>query len=305
MPTFPVTSEPVRVARLAPPAGRVAMVLDTDTFNEIDAQFAVVYSLFSPDRLDVRAIYAAPFHNALSSGPGDGMEKSYAEIGRLLARLDRSPEGFAFKGSTRWMSEPNQPVVSPAAEDLVKKAMAQPDGQPLYVVPIGAPTNVASAILLEPRIIERIVVCWLGGHPTGWHDTAEFNMRQDLHASRVLLDSGVPLVLFPCVSVAEQLRTTLPEIERYVKGRGEIGDYLYEVYRNCSQDHFAYSRVIWDLAPLAWLINPKLAQTVLRPTPILTDLRTWSLDSRRHLFREAIHIQRDGVFRDLFTKLAR
>src|SRR5690606_16348554 len=142
-------------------------------------------------------------------------------IGRLLARLDRSPEGFAFKGSTRWMSEPDQPVVSPAAEDLVKKAMAQPDGQPLYVVPIGAPTNVASAILLEPRIIERIVVCWLGGHPTGWQDTAEFNMRQDLHASRVLLDSGVPLVLFPCVSVAEQLRTTLPEIERYVKGRGK------------------------------------------------------------------------------------
>ena len=231
------------------------------------------------------------------------MEKSHAEILRLLSRLDRSPEGFVFKGSTRWMESADQPVVSPAAEDLVQKAMAQPQDQPLYVVPIGAPTNVASAILLEPRIIERIVVCWLGGHPTMWHDTAEFNMRQDLHASRVLLDSGVPLVLFPCVLVAEQLRTTLAEVERHVKGRGAIGDYLCEVYRNCSKDHFAYSRVIWDLAPVAWLIDPKLAQTVLRPTPILTDLRTWSLDGRRHLFREAIYVYRDGVFRDLFTKL--
>ncbi|MFC1725309.1 hypothetical protein ACFL4T_06755 [candidate division KSB1 bacterium] len=44
-----------------PPAGRVRMVLDTDTYNEIDDQFAVVYSLISPERLNVEAIYAAPF----------------------------------------------------------------------------------------------------------------------------------------------------------------------------------------------------------------------------------------------------
>ena len=65
---------------LKPPAKRpVRMVLDTDTYNEIDDQFAVVYALISPE-LDVQAVYAAPFHNNRSSGPGDGMEKSYEEI---------------------------------------------------------------------------------------------------------------------------------------------------------------------------------------------------------------------------------
>ncbi len=279
------------------------MVLDTDTYNEIDDQFAVVYSLLSPERLDVRAIYAAPFHNDRSSGPADGMEKSHAEILRLLSRLDRPADGFVFRGSDRWMSGPDEPVPSPAATDLVKKAMAQPDDQPLYVVAIGAITNIASALLLEPRIIERIVVCWLGGHPTTWHNTAEFNMQGDIHASRIILDSGVPLVLFPCIHVAEQLRTTLAEVERYVKGRGAIGDYLCEIYRACARDHFAYSRVIWDLAPLAWLIDAKLAETVLRPSPRLTELLTWSIDPRRHLIREALQLRRDGVFRDLFTKL--
>ena len=56
------------------------MVLDTDTYNEIDDQFALVYALLSPERLNVEAIYAAPFHNKRSQGPEDGMHRSYDEI---------------------------------------------------------------------------------------------------------------------------------------------------------------------------------------------------------------------------------
>ena len=39
---------------------------------------------------------------------------------------------------------------------------------PLYVVAIGAVTNVISAILMAPEIMERIVVIWLGAHPPYW-----------------------------------------------------------------------------------------------------------------------------------------
>src|SRR5690606_10077935 len=55
---FPRLAEDFRLARLKPPAGKVRMVLDTDTFNEIDDQFAVVYSLLSPEAMEVEAIYA-------------------------------------------------------------------------------------------------------------------------------------------------------------------------------------------------------------------------------------------------------
>ncbi len=157
---------------------------------------------------------------------------------------------------------------------------------------------------MEPSIVEKIVVCWLGGHPTYWPISDEFNMRGDPAASRVILDSGVPLVLSPCALVAEQLRTTLAEVERYVAGRGAIGDYLTEVYRDCTDNHFGYSRVIWDLAPLAWLINPKWTGSVLRPTPHLSDKLHWSPDPHRHVMREMTNISRDAVFRDLFSKLA-
>lgn len=84
----PQLSEAHRLARLAPPTGKVRMVLDTDTYNEIDDQFALVYALLSPERVQCEAVYAAPFHNDRSSGPADGMEKSYAEICRVLERLE-------------------------------------------------------------------------------------------------------------------------------------------------------------------------------------------------------------------------
>jgi inosine-uridine nucleoside N-ribohydrolase len=280
----------------------VRMVLDTDTYNEIDDQFAVVYALLSPERLDVEAVYAAPFFNNKSSGPGDGMEKSYQEILRLLERLEVSPEGFAYRGSTDYLRDWDHPVGSEAASDLVERALADPS--PLYVVAIGAITNVASAILMEPRILERIVVVWLGGHALHWPNTAEFNLRQDIPASRLVFDCGVPLVHVPCAGVVTHLRTTVPEVERYVQGQGAIGDYLAQIYKEHHTDHYAWSKEVWDLAAIAYLIDEKWVPTHIVHSPILTDQLTWSFDNSRHLIRTAMYVDRDPIFRDLFTKLA-
>lgn len=301
--TFPAIPEDVRVRRLQPPTGPISMVLDTDAFNEIDDQFAIVYTLLSKDRINLKAIYAAPFHNDLSDGPGDGMEKSYDEILRILERLDEPADNFVFRGSKSYLPAGDQPVDSEAARDLIAKALAAPDGEPLYVTAIGAITNVASAILLEPRIIEKIVVVWLGGHSLNWHDTKEFNLVQDIPAAQVLFDSGVPLVLLPVMGVTSHLTTTLSEINDYVRGRGAIGDFLAERYESCSGDHFGYSRVIWDISVIAYLLNPAAVLTELIPSPVLTDQGTWSRDPRRHLIRYASYIHRDAVFKDLFRKL--
>ncbi len=300
---YPVLTDEERISKLHPPQGRVKMVLDTDTFNEIDDQFAIVYTLLSKDRLDLQAIYAAPFYNSLSTGPKDGMEKSYEEILHILRRMKINEQGFVFKGSESYMTAPHTPVDSAAARDLVAKARAASEQEPLYVVAIGAITNVASAIAMAPDIIKNIVVVWLGGHDLNWPDTKEFNLVQDLHSTRVVLDSGVPLVLLPCLGVADHLITTLPEINYFVRDKGETGKFLAERYESCSPDHFGYSRVIWDIAVTAWLVCPEGVMTSLVPSPILTDQVTWSVDKRRHLIRVANHIFRDVVFKDMFRKM--
>ncbi len=299
---FPVLSPAFRLERLRPPSGPVRMVLDTDTYNEIDDQFAVVYSLLSRGKLNVEAIYAAPFHNERSSGPGDGMEKSYEEILRLLERLDISPEDLVHRGSPSYLPDADTPVESAAASDLVEKAMSGRD--PLYVVAIGAITNVASALLLEPGIVQHIVVVWLGGQPPHWPTAAEFNLQQDPHASRLIFDCGAPLVYIPCTGVASHLLTTVPEIERHVEGKGPIGDYLARIFREYHNHHFAWSKVIWDIACIGWCLDSEWVPTELIPSPILTEQLTWSVDHSRHPIRAATYVHRDPIFGDLFRKLA-
>ena len=240
---FPTLPEATRLARLEPPTSKVRMVLDTDTYNEIDDQFAVVYALLSPEHMALEALYAAPFHNRRSTGPQHGMEQSYEEILRLLDKLGVAADNLVYRGSTGFLTDYEQPYRSPAALDLVQRAMASED-EPLYVVAIGAITNVASALLIEPRIAERIVVLWLGGHALYWPHTREFNLGQDITSARLVFDCGVPVVHFPCLGVTSHLHTTVPEIERYVAGQGAIGDYLATIFKEHYPDHYAWSKVL-------------------------------------------------------------
>ena len=96
------------------------------------------------------------------------------------------------------------------------------------MVAIGAITNVASAILMEPEIIKKIVIVWLGGNALHWPDNHEFNAYQDVAADRVIFGSGVPLVQLPCMGVVSAFSTTGPELEYWLKGKNELRDYLVE-----------------------------------------------------------------------------
>ena len=300
---YPAVSETQRIEMLKHPKKRpVRMVLDTDTYNEIDDQFAVVYALISPE-LDVKAVYAAPFKNSRSRGPRDGMEKSYEEILRILCKLGRSSEGFAFKGSTSYLTNIKKPERSPAAMDLIKRAKKSSPEDPLYVAAVGAITNVSNAILIDPTIIQNIVVVWLGGNGHHWPHQREFNFRQDLNASRIIFDSGVPFVQLPCTPIVTHFTTTVPEMERYVGGRGEIGDYLLEIFKEYRKDHFGWSKVLWDMTAIAWIINDTWLPSDLVHSPIVTDNYTFSFDKSRHLIRSVNLVRRDPIFRDFFTKL--
>ena len=299
---FPRIDQQTQLRRLEVPSGILRMVLDTDTFNEIDDQFAVAYALLSPERLKVEAICAAPFVGHRAATPGEGMQKSHEEILRLLDKLGRSAQGLVEQGSTSWLTGRETPEPSQAALRIVKNAM---DGDNLlYVVGIAAPTNIASAILIKPEIVRRIVVIWLGGQPHTFHTASEYNLKQDPAASRVLLDSGVPLIHIPCYGVASHLLTTVPELESALRGRNRISDFLLQRFSEYSDDHFAWAKEIWDIASIGYLMNEEWVPTNVIPSPILNPDLTWGVPSPgRHLIREAWYVRRNPIFRDLFLKL--
>ena len=293
-----------------PGPGRVRAVLDTDTYNEIDDQYAVAYSLLSPERLSIEAIYAAPFVNDRSPSAAVGMEKSYEEILRLLGFFGDADPGNVFRGSSQFMTAKGRPVESDAAGDLIEKALNSSD-EPLYVLTIGCPVNVSSAILMEPRIKEKIVVVWLGGTTHYWPSASEFNLRQDVTASQVLFDSGVPLVQIPTKNVSEHLKTTASELEQFLRGRSRIGDYLYgqflqyqAVRTKGRNTGFPYSKVIWDISAIAWLNNPAWVPSEIVSSPVLTDDMRWETTSGRHDIRVANNCNRDLIFNDVFSRLS-
>jgi len=303
--TYPKLDESYRLKLLEPPSGKVRMVLDTDTYNEIDDQFALAYAYLSKDKIQLEAVYAAPYFNNRSTGPADGMEKSYQEILRLLKMLGKSPEGFAFRGSDRYLEDVSKPVRSDAVTDLIKKAKSASPDKPLYVVPVGCITNIASAILIEPEIIRNIVVVWLGGNGLDWPSQKEFNLMQDVKAAQVVLNSGVALVIMPCRPVVSHFHTTIPELEYYLKGKNALSDYLLSSTIEYSGGRDTWSKVIWDVTAVAWLVNPRWMPTNLVHSPVLTDQVTYSTDHSRHFIRMATSVDRDAIFRDLFSKVAK
>lgn len=233
------------------------------------------------------------------------MELSYEEILRLLDRMGKRAENFVFRGVTDYVGSRKEPLHAPAVDDLVERARSASEDDPLYVVCIAAISNIASAILSAPDISHRIVVVWLGGHALDWPHTAEFNLRQDIGGAQVLFDNNVPLVHVPCMGVTTHLTTTIAEVERYVEPMGEIGAFLAKRFKDYCDDQVGWSKEIWDMAPIGWLIDPDWAPSVIRAKPILTDNATWSFDDERQPMRYVRHLSRDCIFGDFFSKLAR
>jgi inosine-uridine nucleoside N-ribohydrolase len=306
---YPEISAELRKSRLEIPQKKVRAILDTDTYNEIDDQFALTFALMAKDKLDLRAVTAAPFFNTHSTGPADGMEKSYQEILNIFSLMGISPDGMVFRGSTGYLPAPETPVESDAARRIIELAKeAEQDGEVLYVLAIGAITNVASAILLAPEIIRNIVVVWLGGHALHWSDNREFNLRQDIAAARVVFGCGVPLVHLPCKGVVSALTTTKGELTDWLSNTNPLAEYLMNNAIHEAESYAkgtAWSRCIWDISAVAWVLNDndRFMKSYLTASPIPVYDNYYSIDPTRHPIRYVYGVNRDAIFTDLFKKL--
>jgi inosine-uridine nucleoside N-ribohydrolase len=297
------------VKRLEKPKDPVDVVLDTDTYNEIDDQFALAYLIKKEEKLKLKAIYAAPFDNNKSSGSKDGMEKSYNEIIKVLTLMKRDDlKSAVYRGSEVFLPSETEAVDSPAAKHLAALASGYSVERPLYVIAIGAITNVASALLMKPEIKDKIVVVWLGGNAHEWHHNMEFNLKQDVAAARIIFGCGVPVVQLPCMGVVSAFTTCGPELEYWLRGRNELCDYLVSYTTSHALEDGGlptWTRAIWDVTAVAWLIEGDFMQDRLEPSPIPEYDHHYAFDRTRHPIRYVFHINRDALFGELFQTLAK
>lgn len=351
---FPKLTDEERLQKTLIPQGKINIVIDSDTKNEVDDQFAIAWAAKEKERFNLMAVYAAPFsHDCIkkftgqsletvdeSAGityaekPGDGMELSYREIFKLYELLGEDPTGKVFRGSDAYIVDAGGAVESEAARDLIKKAH-EAEGT-LYVLTIGAITNVASAILLDPSIITKICVVWLGGQPIAFGHGIEFNLMQDTAAANVIFESGVPLIYIPCMTVASMLTLTEDEIKNNMLDKNPLSTYLG---KNCTEafgspaqsaminlflrgmylrgrddqpmeylgayqtTYASNSRIIWDISTVAAVFNPSWQCSKMVDAPVLNEDCTYKPERLNHKIREVNYLFRDYIFGEMFHAL--
>lgn len=284
------------------------VIVDSDTYNEMDDQYAIAYALAS-DKMEVLSINAAPFHNDRSESFADGMEKSYEEIHRVLGVAHRTCP--VYRGSQRRICDDGtlDPVDSPAARNIIKEALAA--DEMLYLLCLGAITNVTSAILMEPAIKEKICVIWLGCHCLESDDLGEFNLIQDYKAGQMLINSGVNLVMLPACGDeghGTQMLITRRDGLMSIKGDSDACVFFRETLPEEFEGEYyedGWQRIIWDIAAPGAIAVPDAYEFSIIPAPVVCDNHTYAFDSTRHkvIYMERLDAAR--VFADTYASISK
>ncbi|WP_419872339.1 nucleoside hydrolase [Candidatus Pristimantibacillus sp. PTI5] len=199
----------------------IRIITNSDAKNEADDQYAIVHALLSP-KFDNRGLIAAHFGAWRTE---NSMEESYEEIHKILDLMNMKKDHLVYKGAPKSLPDEGTPIPSAGAELIIKEAMSD-DPRPLFVTFLGPLTDMASALLMEPRIAEKLTVIWIGGgaYPAG---EPEYNLWNDIHAANVVFKSNVPVWQVP-KNAYQQVMVSMAELEYRVKPYGELGSYLFE-----------------------------------------------------------------------------
>jgi len=242
-----------RTVPVIPPKDqKLRVIIDTDARNEIDDVWAIALALRCPERFQIEGFVAANHDNYnATSGPGS-IESSARLIETVLDKAGLKGRIPVKRGSApmRYQYEPSP---SEGVDFIVERAMASTPENPLWLVALGASTDLASAYLKEPRIADRVIMFWHGR--TRWPTQCwNFNAIGDVRAVRTLFHSEVSFVLF---DTGTHLVCPMEQSKRWVQF-GELGKFLHE-FRS-EQAHFqSPTKGFYDLGDIAALADPGLA----------------------------------------------
>ena len=194
----------------------IRVINDTDCACEADDAFAVAHILLT-SKFDVRAVTAANFQHEEGSE-----QKSYQAISDLVDAMGMTGSVNVLHGSPAMKSE-TEYEVSEASDFIIEEALKE-DPRPLYVVCMGALTNLGIALKCNPSIAEKIHCIWIGGgeYP---HGSYEFNLCNDLHAARIVFKSNMTLWQVP-VNVYSMMRISFMTLYKNLNGCGRAGQHL-------------------------------------------------------------------------------
>ena len=280
---------------------KINVILDTDTYNECDDQFALSYMLLSQDRFNIEAITVAPYHHDNDISIEEGQEKSYQEILKICNWLNFDAKNKVFKGSNGYI-ENGYNETNGAIEKIVEIARKN---EKTYIMAIGAITNITLAIKKAPDIINKIEIVWLGGHSPICDNNKEFNFRQEVQAIKEIFESKVDLTIIPCKGIASNLKISIYELEHYLKGKNELCNHLCDRFYDDGIHGIQTRRVIWDISVIAYLINKDWFEEKEMDRPEINKDLSYSFNKNDRKIKFVTYLNSDKIYKDLFNKLVK
>lgn len=278
---------------------KLRVIIDTDAACEADDPFAIAHALMSR-KLVVKAIFAEQF------GAPETTRLSYNEIVTILDAMNM--EVPVFMGAEGKLSDVEGKEISPAAQFLIEEAMRE-DSKPLFVLCLGAITNIASAIRVCPQIVKNMTVVWIGGqspdHFVKGH--REFNAGNDIEAANLVVSSGVEFWQIPN-NVYATMQIGLAEIQKKIYPCGKIGKHLFEnmIHYNMSEYAGWTAGESWSLGDspaVGVALDPNCGQYTYREAPVFEEDTTYRFEAGRPMIRVYTSINSRFILEDFIAKL--
>jgi len=280
------------------------VLLDTDQKNEQDDQHYLGYALFSDlDILGVNSVHH-----------GGGQEPvNYAEIQHVIdlalqSGLDQKRKPLVFRGANRRLTMPasgrwsdTMPIRTAASEAILAAARGATPENPVWVVPVGPGTNVASAILQGQNqglgLRGRIRIMWLGGSNN--EITHEFNGNNDPWSMYVVGQSDVETWIMPAPVGARVRIDKRTEADYYADN--PLGRYLLKIVP-------AHNKPLFDPACLSAIISMQLKLGWVKESePVLVSGPekgyAWTKIARVSNVRVIRQIDQQAMKEDLFNTM--
>lgn len=282
-----------------PEEKKVRVILDTDAKNEVDDQFAIVQAVLS-ESFDVRAVIAAHFGEEKSK---QSMQDSYDEINKVLSLMSRT-EINVLHGAPKALESEHIPNESEGARFIVEEAMKE-DDRPLYIACLGAITDMASALLMNPEITKKdVTVIWIGGRDWpagGW----EYNLKNDVAAANVVFKSDIQLWQVPR-NVYRMMPVSHTELWTRVRPFGAIGKYLAEnvvEFNNEWTSRPREFRILGDSPAIGLIIFNDCGEWEWKPAPEFDANMNYVHNGKNRPIKVYKNIDSRFILEDLYAKL--
>jgi purine nucleosidase len=258
------------------------VILTTDCGTEIDDQWALVYLFLSPE-INVKGIVGTHAPNIPSA------ESSASCARDVLKRLHAASPPPVFAGSDVPLKT-LAPLRNSGVEFMVRTARAYSKNNRLVILTTGATTDVASALLEDPAVADRVEILTMGFNswPQG---TDPWNIKNDPLAYQVILHSNAPVTIGSADVCRAHLELDSGAVKEMFGERGEIGNWMIVLFEDLISKNpqlvaqiVAPGRwVIWDIIVVAHLEGFTRITTYPRPVLNLSDQKFTAFQNSRTL----------------------